>query len=87
MDDRKVLLEASRKRLDETGYTYKKGKSRSKHLSSDNDEGRVQKRQKISKDFRLSRISELKEQIEDKDEQINYKELRSDGAKNLHNYN
>lgn len=34
----------------------------------------------------MTRITELKEQIEDKSEQIKYKELWREGAQNMHNY-
>ena len=86
LSDRKALLEASRKKLDESGYVYKKGKSRSKQFSSDDGESPVNKRGKINKEFRLSRMTELRDQIEDKNEQLKYKELRRDAAKNVHNY-
>ena len=76
LSDRKALLEASRKQLDESGYIYKKGKSRSKRLNSGDDDSSVNKRVKVNKDFRLTRITELKEQIKDKSEQVKYKELR-----------
>ena len=84
LSDRKALLEASRKKLDESGYGYKKGKSRSKRLTA--DEGSPQKRAKINRDFRLARIAELQEQIKDKKEQLEFKELRRDAAKNVHHY-
>ena len=85
LNDRKALLEASRKKLDEAGYAYKKGKSHSKLFFSDDGEQPV-KRVKSNKDFRLSRISQLQEEIKDKTEQIECKELRRVGAKNIHNY-
>lgn len=86
LNDRKVLLEASRKKLDEGGYVYKKGKSHSKQLSSDESRPCANKRTKVNKDFRLPRIAQLQEEIKDKTEQIEYKELRRDGAKSIHNY-
>ena len=84
LSDRKALLEASRKKLDESGYGYKKGKSHSKRLTA--DEGSPKKRAKINRDFRLARIAELQEQIKDKKEQLEFKELRRDAAKNVHHY-
>ena len=72
LNDRKELLEASRKKLDEAGYAYKKGKSLSKLFFSDDGEQPV-KRVKSNKDFRLSRISQLQEEIKDKTEQREYK--------------
>ena len=65
---------------------YKKGKSRSERLSTDDGEPPTKKRTKISKEYRLSRITQLQEQIKDKNEQVQYKELRREGAKNIHNY-
>ena len=68
LGDRNALLEASRKRLDETGYIYKKEKSCSKRFSTDNEELAAKKKPKIKRDFRIARISELHEQIDDKNE-------------------
>ena len=80
-------MEASRKKLDESGYCYRKGKSRSRQLSTnDGKECLEKKRAKISKEIRLSRITELQEQIKDKNEQVQYKDLRREAAKNVHNY-
>ena len=86
MSDRKALLEASQKRLDESGYIYKKGKSHSKRLSFDDDESSGSKKIKINKEFRTARIKELEEQIKNKNKQVQYKELRRDGARNVHIY-
>ena len=87
LSDRKALREASRKKLDESGYGYKKGKSRSKRLTADEGtESSPKKRAKINRDFRLARIAELQEQIKDKKEQLEFKELRRDAAKNVHHY-
>lgn len=41
---------------------------------------------KRTKGFQLSRISELQEQIKDMSEQIECKELRWEGVKNMDNY-
>ena len=80
-------MEASRKKLDECDYCYKKGKSRSRQLSTnDGNECSEKKRIKISKEIRLSRITELQEQIKDNNEQVQYKELRREAAKTVHNY-
>ena len=100
LNDRRALLEASRKKLDESGYAYKKGRSWSKQISSDEGKALPDKRGKINKEFRLSRITELQDQIkdksecvqdksecvQDKSECVQYKELRRDAAKNVHNY-
>lgn len=86
LGDRKLLLEAARKKLDESGYSYRKGKSRSKRLSSDGDGSSVSKRAKINAEYRLSRIDELKDKIKDLSEQLHYKNLRRVAAENVHNY-
>ena len=86
LSDRKSLLEAARKQLDESVYGYKKGRSRSKRLNPDDDGSSGNKRAKVNKEFCLSRIEELKEQIQDKSEQVKYKELRREAAQNVHNY-
>ena len=54
--------------------------------SNDGKECLEKKRAKISKEIRLSRITELQEQIKDKNEQVQYKDLRREAAKNVHNY-
>ena len=86
LGDRKLLLEAARKKLDESGYSYRKGKSRSKRLNSDGDGSSVSKRAKINAEYRLSRIDELKDKIKDLSEQLHYKNLRRVAAENVHNY-
>ena len=73
LSDRKALLEASQKRLDESGYIYKKGKSHSKRLSFDDDESSGSKKIKINKEFRTARIKELEEQIKDKNSKFSTK--------------
>ena len=63
-----------------------KGKSRSKRLSFDDDESSGSKKTKINKEFRTARIKELEDQIKDMSEQVQYKELRRDSARSVHNY-
>ena len=75
LDDRKALLEASRKMFDDSCYVYKEGRSCSKLLSSGDGESPVKKRAKINKEIRLSRIAELQDQIKDKSEQLQFNEL------------
>ena len=70
LNDRKALLETSRKKLDETGYCYKEGKSRSKHLNPSSSPPPASKRRNTTQDIRLSKISEIEEQVKDKKEQI-----------------
>lgn len=75
VDNRKALLEASRKKLDNSGYVYKKGKSRSKALTSGSGDSPVTKKTKVNEEYRLSRIAEVQDQIKDKSKQLKFKEL------------
>ena len=81
----KKLLEASRKQLHESGYHYKKGKSRSKvlrptSLSFDTTTKR------LSEEVRCERMGHLQEDIKDIADQISFKEKRRDVASNVHDY-
>ena len=49
MTNRGLLLEQARKRVNDSGYAYKKGKSLSKLLNTD-DEAPTPKRRKITQD-------------------------------------
>ena len=57
-----------------------------KRLSFDDDESSGSKKTKINQEFCTTRIKELEEQIKDKSKQVQYKELRRDSARNVHNY-
>ena len=46
----------------------------------------MSKRAKISAEYHLSRIDELKDKIKDPSEQLYYKNLRRVAAGNVHNY-
>ncbi|XP_065914938.1 uncharacterized protein [Dysidea avara] len=59
----------------------KKGKSCSKILNSE-DESPPPKRKKISKEYRLQRISELQDKIKDLEDRIGYKIKRREAASN-----
>ena len=80
LSNQKVLMESSRKQLNDLGYIYKKGKSQSKVFSSSDGEPPVNKRPKTIQRFCLSKISELQEEIKDNTEQTEYKELSREGA-------
>lgn len=73
--DRQSLLESCRKRVNGSGYVYKKGKSRSHKF---NPASPAKKRKKISQDFRIQRLTELQERIKELPDQIGYKEKRVD---------
>ena len=54
--------------------------------SNDGNKYLEKKRDKISKEIRLSRITELQKQIKDKKLQVQYKDLQREAVKNVHNY-
>ena len=85
MTNRGLLLEEARKRVDDSGYVYKKGKSRSKLFNTD-DEVPTPKRRKINQEYRLERIAELQDKIKDLNERIEFKNKRRDAASNVRNY-
>lgn len=76
--------------MDDDGYVYKKGRSRSKHargVSDDDDEGSKQaKRPKTTESVRIQRIAHVEEAIDDVRKQIHYKEMRREQASNAHKY-
>ena len=86
ISNRGLLLEQARKKVNDSGYIYKKGKSRSKILNSE-DENPPPKRRKISKEYRLQRISELQDKIKDLENRIGYKIKRREAASNNRLYN
>ena len=70
MHNPNLLSDQKTLQVGESGYNYKKGKSRSKRLNPGGDGSSVDKRLKMNKDFHLTRIQELREQIKDKNEQV-----------------
>ena len=85
MTNRGLLLVQARKRVDDSGYVYKKGKSRSKLINTD-DEAPTPKRRKINQEYCLERIAELQDKIKDLNERIEFKNKRRDAASNVRNY-
>lgn len=82
-----MLLESARKRVHETSYSYKKGKSRSKQVNPSTEcDVTTPKRKKISSDVRLHRIAEIQERLIDTKDQIGFKEKRRENAEISHNY-
>ena len=63
LESRQLLLEAARKRVNETGYIYKKGKSRYKQIHPTTPE--TPKRAKTTDNFHLKQISDLEDDIKD----------------------
>ena len=81
------LLELARTEVHESGYTYKKGKSRAKKIASTSSEKATKSsRSKISADMRHKKISSLEEQIANLSEQISFKEKRRQQAEAVRNY-
>ena len=85
LENRKFLLEKAREKVDELGYAYKKGKSRSKRLNP-YDGNTTPKRRKIGGEYRLNRITEVTERIKDVTDQLGYKEKRREAASNIRDY-
>ena len=83
------LLEEARKKLNDSGYDYKKGKSRSKQLksSSESDESTpAPKRVKTTEALRLNRMSEIEEDLSDISQRMGFKEKRREQASLSHQY-
>ena len=79
------LLAQARSKVVEKGYTFVKGKSRSKRLTSPDNAPRAT-RAKISADIRGKRILALEEDIANIDEQLLFKEKRRQQAEGIRNY-
>lgn len=82
----------SRKSVNESGYQYRKGKSRSKLLNpeetsdTDTPSDSAPKRKIMTCDARLKRITELQDTTKDLNDQIGFKEKRREVANNIKNY-
>ena len=89
LNDRRKLIQLARIKVDDDGYIYKHGKSRSKHLYSESDtttsSGSV-KQAKTTETERLQRIAYVEETMNDIKKQIGFKEKRRDQLTNVHNY-
>ena len=89
LNDRRKLIELTRIKVDEDGYVYKHGKSRSKRLHSSSDaatSGFGVKRSRTSEAERLQRIAYIDEALSDIKKQIGFKEKRGEQLTNAHNY-
>ena len=74
-----LLIEKCRVELHNSGYFYKKGKSRSKAFETSSSDSATPKRQKISDELRTSRISELEDRIKDLSDTLIYREAKREG--------
>ncbi len=86
LQSRGELLVAARSKVDSSGYTYVKGKSRSKHACPEDRPSSTPKRRKTTDSVRLQRLSEIDEDVKDLSDTLMYKEKRREQASNLHNY-
>ena len=79
------LIEAAKDEVYASGYKFKKGHSRSKRFSSATTSN-APKRQNLNKTIRESRIQDIKEEIDDLNHRISFKEKRVTAAENMKNY-
>ena len=86
LDDRQKLLKLARARVNDDGYNYKKGKSRSKQLSEFGTVVTQVKRTTIPAFVRNQRMLHLEDSLKDIDKQIRFKELRREQATNSRQY-
>lgn len=84
------LLDRARAAAHNSGYSYKKGKSRSKHSVTEGSDAEevstVRKRVKIDAEMREQRIKVLNEDIEGLNKQITYKQKRLEQAELMKRY-
>ena len=81
------FLELARKRVNDSGYEYKKGKSRSKRFGSASSvEASTPKRPKLDQEFRTKRIQQIKEEVKTINTQVSFKERRVEAGVQLKNF-
>ena len=78
------LLKLAQKTLNEEGYRYKKGRSRSKVFGSDSDA--ASKRAKVSEDYRQRRLQQIQEEKKSINTRISFKEKRVELASQEKNF-
>ena len=71
LTQRGKLLEMARLHVDESGYHYKKKRSRSKYYGTSSEP--TVKRPKFSKELRIQRVQEIKEELRTVDKRIDIK--------------
>ena len=83
-------MELARIKVDDEGYVYKHGKSRSKRFHSESDTstsgGLKVKRTRTNETERLQRIAYVEETVSDIAKQIGFKKKRREQLTNVHNY-
>ena len=85
ISSRQTLLDHARDLVRESGYEFKKGKSRSKKLIA-NTEITKPKRPKSSEALRIKRIKELEDDFTDFKDRLQFKEKRRAQATNSTNF-
>ena len=83
------LLDLARAAVHNSGYAYRKGKSRSKHNIAEGSEVEVsqaRKQVKVDSELRQRRIKALSEDIEALNKQITYKQKRLEQAELMKRY-
>lgn len=80
------LLDLSRAEVQQRGYQYVKGKSRSKRFMSPPTETPKPTRLKVSADIRQQRIRALEEDLSNIEKQLHFKNKRLQQAENIKNY-
>ena len=85
LSKRGELLEAAKTAVYDSGYNFKKGRSRSKRFPT-HDADIKPKRAKFNQEVRTERISQLEEEVKGLDERIGYKEKRVFAATNIKNF-
>ena len=85
LSSHQVLLQYAQEKVEENGYAFKKGKSRSKRHSSDREDASKIKRPKTTEAVRLNRIAVIDE-LKSLDECLMYKDKERDMANNVRQY-
>ena len=89
LHDRRKLIELARIKVDDDGYVYKHGRSRSKHFHPNTrvlTKNKRSKQPKTTENERLQRISFIEESQNGIRTLIGYKEKRREQLANAHNY-
>ena len=86
LDDRDELLKLACVKVNDDGYNYKKGKSRSKRFHESSSAVKQVKQTTTPTYVRTQRMLHLEDSLKDIDKQIGFKELRREQAINSRQY-
>lgn len=86
LSSRQVLLQYAQEKVEENGYAFRKGKSRSKRHTSDREDASVIKRPKTTEAVCLNRIAVINDELKSLDERLMYKDKERDMANNVRQY-